>query len=120
MFRSDILLRRAFDETQGTITSKGGGAVVEAKRQDFDEGWGQCLAAILACQKINDDEQLAVYGIVSSGLVWEFGKLEAQCFTKEPFAHSIDSPQKLAGTLDYLFTECEKQISVAKDQGRIQ
>src|SRR5271167_1037423 len=23
-------------------------AVVEAKRQDFDEGWGQCLAALLA------------------------------------------------------------------------
>lgn len=78
-------------------------AVFEAKRQDFDEGWGQCLAAMLACQKINDDEHLAVYGIVSSGLVGEFGKLEAQCFTKEPLAHSIDNPQKLAGMLDYVF-----------------
>ncbi len=106
----DYFLSRWINEVTDTLIKTPLLAVVEAKRQDFDEGWGQCLAAMLACQKLNGDEQLAVYGIVSSGLVWEFGKLEEQCFTKEPLAHSIENPQKLAGMLDYLFAECEKQI----------
>ena len=29
--------------------------VVEAKRNDFIEGWGQCLAELVAIQRINDD-----------------------------------------------------------------
>src|SRR5438132_7389187 len=28
--------------------------VVEAKKDDFTHGWGQCLAAMLAAQKLND------------------------------------------------------------------
>ena len=48
-------------------------AVAEAKKQDFDGGWAQCLAELIACQKVNADEQLTVYGIVSTGIIWELG-----------------------------------------------
>jgi len=85
-------------------------AVAEAKKQDFDGGWGQCLAAMIACQKTNQDENITVYGIVSTGMFWEFAKLAQNTFTKHPFSYSIAEPQKVLGNLDYVFAECEKQI----------
>ncbi|MCK5525217.1 MAG: hypothetical protein KAI83_18980 [Thiomargarita sp.] len=85
-------------------------AVVEAKKQDFESGWGQCLAEMIACQKLNQDEKLTVYGIVSTGLNWEFGKLETNVFTKHLLPNSISEPQKIFGNLDFIFAECEKQV----------
>jgi len=85
-------------------------AVVEAKKQDFEGGWGQCLAEMIACQKLNQDEKLTVYGIVSTGLSWEFGKLETNIFTKHLLSYSISDPQKILGNLDFIFAECEKQV----------
>ena len=107
----DYFLSRWPDEVTDKLVISPMLAVVEAKRQDFEEGWGQCLAAMLACQKLNGDKPLTVFGIVSTGLIWEFGKLEGACFTRDPIAHSLESPQKLAGLLDALFAECEKQLS---------
>ena len=52
--------------------------VVEAKRSDFIEGWGQCLAGLVAAQKINDDNAIPVYGIVTDGALWEFGKIRGE------------------------------------------
>jgi hypothetical protein len=85
-------------------------AVAEAKRQDFEFGWGQCLAEMIACQKINQNDNVTVYGIVSTGILWEFGKLESNIFTKHLLSYAISEPQKIFGLLDYLFTACEKQI----------
>jgi hypothetical protein len=84
-------------------------AVAEAKRQDFDSGWGQCLAEMIACQKLNQNDNLTIYGIVSTGILWEFGKLETNIFTKHLLSYAISEPQKILGLLDYLFAECEKQ-----------
>nr|VFK27160.1 MAG: hypothetical protein BECKMB1821I_GA0114274_100262 [Candidatus Kentron sp. MB]VFK75074.1 MAG: hypothetical protein BECKMB1821H_GA0114242_101511 [Candidatus Kentron sp. MB] len=85
-------------------------AVVEAKKQDFDKGWGQCLAGMLACQKINNNENLTVYGIVSTGILWEFGKLKNSQFTWNTISYSLSNPRVLAGILDELFHRCEKGI----------
>lgn len=89
-------------------------AAIQAKQQNFIAGWGQCLAAMLACQKINaehpqSDQPLPpVYGIVSTGEIWEFGKLEAHTLKKYPPPISIATPTRLAGVLDYIFSECER------------
>ena len=85
-------------------------AVVEAKKQDFEGGWAQCLAELIACQKVNADEHLTVYGIVSTGIIWEFGKLKQNVFTRDPLAYTIAHPQKVLGILDYIFAACEKQL----------
>ncbi len=88
-------------------------AVGEAKKEKFDEGWGQCLAEMIACQKINAAEgrpDIVIYGIVSTGLMWEFGKLEGQVFTQEPFPYSVKESNLVLGVLDYLFNACEKQL----------
>ena len=85
-------------------------AVSEAKKQDFEGGWGQCLAEMIACQKLNQNDNITIYGIVSTGIFWQFGKLEINIFTKHPISYSIDNPQKVFGNLDFVFTECEKFI----------
>ena len=86
-------------------------AVIEAKKEDFTRGWGQCVAAMLAaCQKINADDQLPVYGIVSSGLFWEFGKLEAHTFTKHLLSYAISDPQKVYGLVESIFAACEEAL----------
>jgi hypothetical protein len=85
-------------------------AVVEAKRDDFDKGWGQCLAGMVACQKFNADETIPIYGIVSNGLLWEFGKLVGNQFTQHSRSYSIDQASLVLGVLQFIFAECEKQV----------
>ena len=89
--------------------------VVEAKKQDFEGGWAQCLAELIACQKLNAGETVTVYGIVSTGIIWEFGKLETNIFAKHPLAYSITDPAKVFGILDFIFTACEKQLNGSRN-----
>ena len=58
--------------------------LVEAKQDDFEGGWAQCLSEMVAAQRINDNPELVVYGITSNGTLWQFGKLEGTAFTKNP------------------------------------
>jgi len=58
--------------------------VVAAKKNDFEQGWGQCLAELVASQKMNGDVQRPVFGIVTDGNLWQFGKLTADIFSRDP------------------------------------
>jgi hypothetical protein len=57
-------------------------AVVEAKKDDFTGGWGQCSLEMYALQQLNQAPQTTVYGIVSNGDSWEFAALTDKQFTK--------------------------------------
>ena len=57
-------------------------AVVEAKKDDFTGGWAQCALEMYAIQKINADDNLPIFGIVTNGDIWEFGKLEGSLFVE--------------------------------------
>ncbi|MCP4112288.1 MAG: hypothetical protein GY749_43315 [Desulfobacteraceae bacterium] len=83
-------------------------AVAEAKQEDFIAGWGQCLAGMIACQKLNETVDVVIYGIVSNGLVWEFGKLEGTVFTTDLYSFSIRRAGSVLGALDFMFGECER------------
>ena len=76
--------------------------VVEAKRSDFIEGWGQCLAELVAAQKINNDTEMPVYGIVTDGALWEFGKLEENLFTQNETVLAVSDLKKVFGAIAYL------------------
>lgn len=76
--------------------------VVEAKKNDFEQGWGQCLAELVAIQKINNDDKQSVYGIVTDGNLWQFGCLQADLFTKNEKNYTLDNLQILYGALEYL------------------
>ncbi|GBF79835.1 hypothetical protein [Aphanothece sacrum] len=77
--------------------------IVEAKKNDFEQGWGQCLAELVASQKLNKDPKKPVYGIVTDGNLWQFGKLLENTFTQDRENFTIDKLPRLYGSLAYLF-----------------
>jgi len=76
--------------------------IVEAKKNDFEQGWGQCLAELVAAQKINEDNLLPVYGIVTDGELWKFGKLIDTTFTKNIDGYTVTALSKLLGAIDFI------------------
>lgn len=85
--------------------------LVEAKKDNFEEGWGQCLAEMLAAQKIDGDGSSRKFGIVSNGKLWEFGVLEAEMFTKNRKYYGLENIEELIGAVNFLFTESAAQLS---------
>jgi hypothetical protein len=84
--------------------------VVEAKKDNFEEGWGQCLAEMLAAQKINDDTTKKLFGVVSNGKLWEFGVLQEEVFTKNRKYYVLENLEELMGAVDFLFAESAAQL----------
>jgi hypothetical protein len=84
---------------------------VEAKKDDFVLGWGQCAAEMLAAQKLNKNVETRVWGIVTNGESWEFGMLEKSVFTRHPYPYSIGDLDKLFGALSFIMEECVKQVT---------
>lgn len=84
----------------------------EAKKDDFEQGWGQCLIALRAAQILNGQAgyQTDMIGIVSSGRIWEFGKLTAdkRFYRSEPY--TLGQPELLLGILHYVFTIGAQQL----------
>ncbi|MDM8527164.1 hypothetical protein QUF58_03030 [Anaerolineales bacterium HSG24] len=85
--------------------------VVEAKRDDFTRGWGQCLVELIAAQKLNDSSAETVFGVVSNGLTWEFGQLIQDVFTKHIKTYSLQSLDELFAALNHVFEQCRLQLS---------
>ena len=84
--------------------------VVEAKRNDFVTGWGQCLAELVAVQKINNDDLKPVYGIVTDGTLWQFGKLVEDQFTLSETALTVNELKKVFGAIGYLMRDSLPEV----------
>jgi hypothetical protein len=85
--------------------------VVEAKRDDFTRGWAQCLAALLAAQRLNDLPDQTLYGITTTGQVWQFGKLNAATFTRNSRLFILSDLDELCGAVHYAFEQCRQQLA---------
>jgi hypothetical protein len=84
---------------------------VEAKKDDFIEGWGQGLAEMVAAQKLNHfSADRTIFGIVSNGQFWEFGKLKGNAFTKNMKPYTIFELEPLFGALNYVFHQAELEL----------
>ena len=77
--------------------------LVEAKKNDFEVGWGQCLAELVAVQKINGNVENPVYGIVSDGTLWQIGHLVGETFTQNRTSFSVDNLPVLFNAIDSVF-----------------
>ncbi len=84
--------------------------LVEAKRNDFEQGWGQCLAELVAAQKINDKAAAPVYGIVSDGELWKFGKLTQSTFVGNLEGFTVANLPRLFGALHFIFQSISSPI----------
>jgi hypothetical protein len=85
--------------------------IVEAKKNDFEQGWGQCLAALVTVQKINRDTSLSVHGIVTDGKLWEFGKLTEDTFIKNISGYTVDHLSHLFGALHFILQSSTAAIA---------
>lgn len=81
---------------------------VEAKKNDFEQGWGQCLAEMVAAQKINDDPDFPVYGIVTDGKMWKFGRLVRDTFIQNMTNYTVDNLSILFGAMNSVFKAIEE------------
>ncbi|NJN30525.1 MAG: hypothetical protein HC824_08920 [Synechococcales cyanobacterium RM1_1_8] len=90
--------------------------VVEAKQDNFGEGWGQCLAAMLAAQKLNEklvtSDEIILNGIVSNGEVWEFGQLQGSTFTKNSLVYLFQDLEVLYSVVYAVFQQCYEQLEL--------
>lgn len=83
-------------------------AVAEAKKMDFTTGWAQCLAQMVASQRVNKRADTPVWGIVTTGLFWQFGYLQNKVFWRHNAPLVIDPLEKLVSAVSYVLDECEK------------
>lgn len=84
--------------------------LIEAKQDDFDWGWGQCIAEMVAAQRLNDRPDREIFGIVSTGRFWQFGKLKENLFTRNRTSYVIDDLDKVFAAVNYIFKECESLL----------
>ncbi|MEA5625941.1 hypothetical protein [Nostoc sp. UHCC 0251] len=85
--------------------------LVEAKQDNFEAGWAQCLAEMIAAQRLNDKLTITIFGVVSNGDRWQFGKLKDEVFTRNITFYSIQELDKLFSAVNYVFQQCELQLN---------
>ena len=85
--------------------------IAEAKKENFNEGWAQVLAEMIAAQRFNQNEQLQIDGIVTTGNFWQFGKLVGKVFTMEIVDYAaLENLNKLLNILNWIMFEAKNRI----------
>ena len=84
--------------------------IVEAKKDNFEEGWGQCLAELIAAQKMNSNQNSRLFGIVSNGKLWEFAVLQEMEFVKNVKYYVLEDLQALMEALNFIFSNSFEQV----------
>ncbi|WP_334219923.1 MULTISPECIES: hypothetical protein [Moorena] len=65
---------------------------------------------MIAIQKINDQSEQTIFGIVSNGQVWQFGKLKGNLYTREINNYTISDLERLYSAINYVFSQCELEL----------
>lgn len=79
--------------------------LVKAKKADLNVGMGQCMAAMVAAQRFNQQVQsppAPVYGCISSGALWRFLQLDGHQITIEREDYPLKPIEQLLGILVWM------------------
>lgn len=85
-------------------------AVIEAKKDNFSSGWTQCCLDMIKIRQINHNENMAVYGLVTNGEIWEIAKLEQQRFILYKKRFYIEELELLFNALISVLELCKLQL----------
>ncbi len=87
--------------------------IVEAKKDDFEQGLAQCLVEMQACQWQNRKlgKEIDVLGIVTSGDGWRFYKLTPQGTVSQTSLYGIAHIEEIVGLLRYIFQLSEQNLN---------
>lgn len=86
--------------------------IIEAKKDDFEQGLAQCLPAMKACQYNNQqlEQAMEIYGIVTNGEGWQFYKLVLDGAVYGSDLYAIGNLPQVLGILHHIFQQCEQNI----------
>lgn len=76
--------------------------VVEAKKNDIEEGLGQCVAQMVGARLFNErhgQQSERVYGCVTTGESWQFLRLEDATLAADTDRYYISEPGKILAVL---------------------
>jgi hypothetical protein len=80
-------------------------ALVEAKKGVLKDGWGQCIAEMVAASKFNEHRKKSIeciYGIVTSGTSWQFFRMKDKVVLIDLEEYNIASVEKLLAILNWM------------------
>jgi hypothetical protein len=80
-------------------------ALVEAKKGVLKDGWGQCIAEMIAAKKFNENRGKSIkhiYGIVTSGSLWHFFQMEGDIVLLDPNEYSLSPVDNLLAILNWM------------------
>jgi len=86
--------------------------IIEAKKDDFEQGLAQCLPEMKACQYNNQQlgQNLDIYGIVTNGEGWQFYKLTLDGLVYGSELYAIGNLPQVLGILNFVFEQCEQNL----------
>jgi hypothetical protein len=86
--------------------------IVEAKKDDFEQGLAQCLLQMKACQYCNRElgQNIEIYGIVTNGEGWEFYRLSLDRLVYGSDLYAIGNLPQVLGILNHIFQLCEQNL----------
>jgi hypothetical protein len=80
-------------------------ALVEAKKGVLKDGWGQCIAKMVAAQRFNQLHEQAIdliYGVVTSGTGWQFLQMQGNQIIIDPEEYSLQPLERLLSVLSWM------------------
>jgi hypothetical protein len=83
-------------------------ALVEAKKGVLKDGWGQCVAEMVAAKKFNENRGKSIkniYGIVTSGSLWHFFQMKQDIVFLDPNEYSLSPVDNLLAILNWMVSE---------------
>jgi hypothetical protein len=83
---------------------------VVTEKDNFIKGWEECLAQMVAMQKLHGKPERPFYALVTNGDVWQFGNLTQQTFIKEIRPYQLHDLETLMAALNFIFQSCEERI----------
>lgn len=94
---------------QGKIYQSPFLCVVEAKKDNFEQGLAQCLLEMYVCLQ-NNAQPFEIFGIVTNSTVWQFYKLDVQLNIYESPVYTITHIEEILGILDWIFEQCSLRL----------
>jgi hypothetical protein len=87
--------------------------IVEAKNDNIKAGLAQCIAEMVAAQQFNRQEGnglTTIYGVVSTGSIWKFLKLEDQTVSIDLPEYYLESVGKILAILMNIMEQALNQL----------
>jgi hypothetical protein len=89
--------------------------VVEAKKDNFEQGLAQCLVEMQACQWLNQiSKPFEVFGIVTNAVVWQFYKLTPENDVYESPVYAETQLESILGILYSILAQCTVNLTMKK------